>query len=356
MLKLPDNWKPVLRQQYNRWQRLCHKLSARSSFFCRLYYACVGTYTREQQAVSSGIERHLHGNDPRSSLFLLRRNTHRLEKGLLMRPRRPIFALDFIEETIDVFLKIQSSGVVSDYPVSTQWAYCVIREYFNTVGSHPRIDRARKNFARINLCPKDKAGGPNTPHLRDLQSLLVNYEDLERLLLRRRSVRWFEQKPVPREMIDKAIKLAAQAPSSCNRQSFHFRIYDNPKTVRDIAKIPMGTRGFAENIPCICVLTGDHSAYFDTRDRHAIYVDAALSGMVFMLALETLGYASCPLNWPDIERLEKSMSKLLGLPAYERPVFLIAFGLPHPEGKVAASHKSELRLLRSYNRRGKDLP
>ncbi|SVE23497.1 uncharacterized protein METZ01_LOCUS476351, partial [marine metagenome] len=37
------------------------------------------------------------------NVFLLRRNVHRLEKGLLMRPRRPVFGLKYIEELVNVY-------------------------------------------------------------------------------------------------------------------------------------------------------------------------------------------------------------------------------------------------------------
>jgi len=73
--------------------------------------------------------------------------------------------------------------------------------------------------------------------------------------------------------------------------------------------------------------------------------------MQLMLALETLGLSSCPINWPDVEALEQRMAKQLDLPAWIRPVMLIAIGYADPDGGVAYSAKKPAtQLLRQDNR------
>jgi len=71
--------------------------------------------------------------------------------------------------------------------------------------------------------------------------------------------------------------------------------------------------------------------------------------MTFMLALETLGLSSCPINWPDIEALEKRMEKALGLEGHQRPIMCMAVGYPDPEGMVAFSEKRNIDEIRKYN-------
>jgi len=61
--------------------------------------------------------------------------------------------------------------------------------------------------------------------------------------------------------------------------------------------------------------------------------------MQFMLALETLDLASCPINWPELHTLDKRVSKLLGLPEYKRVVMFIAVGYPDDSGYIAYSEK-----------------
>ena len=69
----------------------------------------------------------------------------------------------------------------------------------------------------------------------------VKYEGLLDLARRRRSVRWFLQKPVPREMIDRAVAVAALSPSACNLQPFEFRVFDDAELTQKVASIPTGT-------------------------------------------------------------------------------------------------------------------
>ena len=170
------------------------------------------------------------------------------------------------------------------------------------------------------------------------------------LSLRRRSVRWFEDRSVPRELIDKALMVARQSPSACNRQPFEYRFYDDPKLVRNISSLPFGAGGYSHNIPVICVVVGKQENYFSSRDRHVIYIDSSLSIMAFMFALETLGLASCPINWPDFEPLEIKMQNTLGLQAYERPIMLIAVGYPREDGVIPFSEKKPLHTIRSFNK------
>ncbi len=144
--------------------------------------------------------------------------------------------------------------------------------------------------------------------------------------------------------------VGAQSPSACNRLPFEFHIFDEPEMVKKVSSIPMGTKGFSQNFSAIVVVVGKLRAYFSERDRHVIYIDAALASMSFMFALETLGLSSCPINWPDIEECEKKMtSVLVDLEPDERVIMLISVGYPAPDGMVPYSQKKELDLLRRYN-------
>jgi nitroreductase len=64
-----------------------------------------------------------------------------------------------------------------------------------------------------------------------------------------------------------------------------------------------------------------------------------------MLALETLGLSSCPINWPDIESREKMLSSKLDLRFHQRTIMLIAVGYAEPEGGVPFSQKKSDSVL-----------
>ena len=54
------------------------------------------------------------------------------------------------------------------------------------------------------------------------------------MLLTRRTIRDFSDKPVPREVIETAIKAAATAPNGANQQPWHFAAISNPDMKRRI--------------------------------------------------------------------------------------------------------------------------
>ena len=64
-----------------------------------------------------------------------------------------------------------------------------------------------------------------------LPAYLCRPDGLRELAERRRSVRWFADRPVPHDLIDKALEVGLQAPSACNRQPFAFRFFDDPELV-----------------------------------------------------------------------------------------------------------------------------
>mgnify|MGYP006404567179 CR=1 FL=1 len=317
------------------------------------YYSILSwQFQREERAVLAGLAKyHAALQEDDANVFLMRRNVHRLEKGLLMQPRRPIFAKDYILETVNVYRKIVAEPTRSAESTaeSLQWGYDVLSEYFAVTSPDPVIDHARGVFEKCPPPPGKCSNIKRVPYKRMLNEHPVTYEQLEQLALKRRSVRWFEQKPVPRDLLDKAFTVAGLSPSACNRQPFRFLVYDDPEIVEKVASLPGGTIGWKQNIPVMVVVLGSLDAFYSEKDRHVIYIDGSLAAMSFSYALETLGLSSCICNWPDIEAHEARAQKVLGLEAYERPVFFMAVGYPDPEAKVAYSQKRPLEVMREYN-------
>jgi nitroreductase len=313
-----------------------------TSWSSAIYYFIVSaSFRREQHAVLQGRLAYQQSLLTQvSSSVLLRRNIHRLEKGLIMQPRREVFAEDYILETVDEFCQKYSNLDLAEL----KWAFAVLTEYFNIVGSKPLIDQAKKKFLAVSEVAASRlepttfaASVPYT--YQNLPATAVSFDSLLQLFKRRRSVRWFLPQPVASSLLEQAINAASLAPSACNRQPYYFVHLDNPETAAEVADFAMGTTGFSGNIPALLVVIGDLSAYPEERDRHVIYIDAALASMQLMLAFDALGLASCPINWPDIESREVKMAQRLNLKPYQRPVMLIAFGYADPQGGIAYSQK-----------------
>jgi nitroreductase len=343
--------KRFIRDLADRLDRFLLPLTSRSGLVASAHYLFLSRqFRREHRSVLAGrlaYERDLSA--PLRSSPLLRRNVHRLEKGLVMQPRQAAFAEEYIEETVSELARLRHSGRLD--PIEDKWATDVLAEYFMLVTDTPPISRARATFEKLRPRMVKELDVASTPRPRSHAPVSgVSYQQFLDLCRQRRSVRWFEQRRVPADLVAKALDAAAQAPSACNRQPFLFRYFDDPAEARRIASIAMGTTGYAQNVPAIVVLLGDLSCYPEERDRHVVYIDASLAAMQFMLALETLGLASCPINWPDIEVRERAMAEALALPWHIRPVMLVALGFPDPQGGVPFSAKKPGQsLLRTSN-------
>jgi len=313
-------------------------------------------FSREQHANIGG--KYLYLRDQKRPLVTrsqLRRNIHRVEKGIIMRPRRAHFATKYIAETVAVYEKAAAQYANNISPIDNDeiaWAQHVLEEYFSIVKpGNGIIDKARERFEAIAALDQIDHSVRRVPYAADSRKAVdVSYEDFLALCNHRRSVRWFLPKKVPRDKVDAALLAARQSPSACNRLPYEFRIFDDPELVKKVAGLPFGAAGYSHNIPMIAVVVGKLEFYASSRDRHAIYIDSALAAMPFMLALETQGLSSSVINWPDFEPLEIKMQKTLGLNIAERPIMLIAIGYADPEGHIPYSQKKELDTIRSYNR------
>ena len=70
--------------------------------------------------------------------YTLRRNTHRLEKEIISRPRRDVFATDYIGETVEHFVAGARRCDGHFEPASElAWSRDVLVEYFAIAGASP---------------------------------------------------------------------------------------------------------------------------------------------------------------------------------------------------------------------------
>lgn len=343
-----DNLKGLQKKLAMSWIRAL----SRSVTLRRFHYSFFSSaFDREAYAVVVGHLQHeenLSGAEPVN--YFLRRAVHRIEKGLIMQPRRDVFALDYIGDTVDSYIASLNGNVDQD---EVSWAHDVLAEYFLVTGEHPVIARAREKFARF----ERPTGSPlslrnpdaeRVPFIADVSAPSVDYTAMRELSMKRRSVRWYQDRPVPREVIDKAVEVAVQSPSACNRQPYRFLIFDDAVSVAQASRLPMGVAGFDHNFPAIVAVVGRLRAYPHVRDRHVIYIDGALAAMSFMFALETQGVSSCSINWPDIPEREEAAAKLLKLDPDERIVMFISLGYAADTGLVPYSQKLSLDEARSY--------
>lgn len=307
-------------------------------------------YSREQFAAGRGISAHGRGDRQEKEIYTLRRNVHMLEKGLSMVPLRETFATAYISETVTLLHNLRDEALLRG--VERSWVDDVLHAYFIATekSTHPSIIHAREAFRKGGTPDLGRHidNSPHAPSRVGSSVRILSVEQLQSLAKRRRSVRWYLDRPVQRDLVDRAVELAVEAPSACNRQPYRFHIFDQAQDIAKVAAIPMGTAGYDHQLRGLIVVVGDLSAFFDIRDRHLIYVDSSLAVMSLLLGLEAQGVSSLCINWPDIEEKEKEMRTLLDLEEYERIVMLVAYGYADPEGLVPFSGKRQLDAVRRF--------
>ena len=325
------------------------RVCAANGRLASLYYLLFSRrFDREHLAVLRGRLAYDHSlKDLGQSSPMLRRNIHRLEKGLIMRPRRLIFAEEFILETVRGYkAACLRQGFSED---ELRWARDVLDEYFSVVGHSPVIDNARSEYdagPQHVMAPRSNSSRAFKPYVASSRpESVITFDELFALFTRRRSTRWYQDRSVPDTIVQRVVEAASLAPSACNRQPFRFVVANGRKAASRIAQCAGGAAGFADQLPALIVVVGDLGAYPFERDRHLIYVDASLASMQLMLAAETLGLATCPINWPDVDRAETCLQRNLPLPPHERVIMLIAIGFADASGGIPYSTKKEIGSL-----------
>ena len=201
---------------------------------------------------------------------------------------------------------------------------------------------------------------PEAEMLRRAQAF---YEEMDR----RRSVRFFSPDPVPRELIETAIRTASTAPSGAHRQPWRFVVVGDPALKREIrvaaeaeeyesyaggrmpgewleALAPLGTtwqKPFLETAPWIVVVFEElYGLDPDGRKRKNYYPKESvgiacglLIAALHHMGLATLTHTPSPMAF---------LSRLLGRPANEKPFILFPVGYPAPDAEVPGLRRKGL--------------
>jgi iodotyrosine deiodinase len=194
------------------------------------------------------------------------------------------------------------------------------------------------------------------------------YEDIKR----RRTVRDFSDKPVPRKIIENCIKAAGTAPSGANLQPWHFVVVSDPKIKKKI-KIaaeeeekefyskrapkdwlevlePLGTD---ENKPCletapylIAIFYKSYDLLPDGRPVKQYYAmeSTGIATGLLITAIHNAGLVSLthtpsPMNF---------LNEILNRPKNERPFLLLVVGYPAKDAKVPNLKKKNLQEIASF--------
>jgi nitroreductase len=194
------------------------------------------------------------------------------------------------------------------------------------------------------------------------------YADVDR----RRSVREFSARPVPRDIIETALKAAGTAPSGANLQPWHFVVVSGAgtkKKIRHAAEIeerefythrasaewlealaPLGTdehKSFLEIAPyLIAVFLQKFAALPDGRKVKHYYPteSTGIAAGMLITALHRAGLATLTHTPSPM----KFLNEILGRPKSERPFLLLVVGYPADDAKVPDIERKPLEDFTSF--------
>lgn len=155
--------------------------------------------------------------------------------------------------------------------------------------------------------------------------------ELTEVIEKRRSIRKFLDKPVPREILEELIRAAALAPTASNLQAWRFFAVDDPKLVRDIDSFSPGLSG---KPPVIIAIASDLAEVERRGSRNSLayglMMDASMAAENLMLKAADLGLGTCAIKSYN----DKAVHKLLCLPDTMRLELLVSLGWPEGEPRT----------------------
>ena len=194
------------------------------------------------------------------------------------------------------------------------------------------------------------------------------YEEMRR----RRTVRDFSDRLVPRPIIEACLRTAGTAPSGANQQPWHFVVVRDPAVKARIRKAaeeeerefytrrasqewldvlaPLGTdanKPFLETAPyLIAIFAQVHGLAADGGKIKHYYATESVGIATGLLiaalhhaGLATLTHTPSPMGF---------LNELLGRPAHERPFLLLVVGYPAENATVPAITKKTLEEIATF--------
>jgi iodotyrosine deiodinase len=189
---------------------------------------------------------------------------------------------------------------------------------------------------------------------------------------RRRTVREFSDRPVPRAVIEDCLRAAGTAPSGANLQPWHFVVVADPAIKRRIragaeeeerafyqhtapqewldALAPLGTdehKPFLETAPYLIVIFAQSYGLLpDGRKVKHYYVQESvgiatgiLIAAVHHAGLVSVTHTPSPMGY---------LNDILGRPAHERPYLILVVGYPAEGAQVPLIAKKPLEEIATF--------
>lgn len=172
------------------------------------------------------------------------------------------------------------------------------------------------------------------------------------LLYKRKSVRAYEEKPVPKEVKEEIIKAAMRAPTAGNMMLYSI-IDITDQALKDRLAETCDHQPFIAKAPLVLMFFADYQRYYDyykecgvaeslgisadeirtpeEGDMLLACSDALIAAQNAVIAAEALGLGSCYIG--DVMENYEIHKELMDLPDYVFPTCMVVFGYPTEQQK-----------------------
>lgn len=173
-----------------------------------------------------------------------------------------------------------------------------------------------------------------------------------RLLLERKSIRVYEEKPVPDHVKQEILQAAFRAPTAGNMMLYSI-IEVREQSIKDTLVRTCDNQPFIARAPLVLLFLADYQRWYDyfilsgveglcrargvplrkpqEGDLLLACCDALIAAHAAVIAAESLGLGSCYVG--DILENYEVHQRLFNLPSYTLPIALACFGYPTQQQK-----------------------
>lgn len=280
--------------------------------------------------------------------YTLLRENHTIEKGMSMRnpkkgfgQQKVINLIKRLDRYADLYLSHDAEFIT--YPLST------IKNYIKyTKDSGVNIGHIEESYRAL----LEKVGFDDVEGHAGICKETRNHileeckKDFKSLLYSRHSIRYFSEKIPDIEIIEKALQIAQQTPSACNRQGWKTHVFFNEDSIK-LIKWQGGCRGFEEEIRCSILVTANLKAFL-SYEVHQAYVDGGLFAMNLINALHYLGLGTIPLSTAFRCKKLRRLN-MFGIHECEIPILIIGVGNLMEVFNIAASTRKKIIQTNTFH-------
>jgi len=157
---------------------------------------------------------------------------------------------------------------------------------------------------------------------------------------KRRSIRNYKDRPIPKDMLQELVDAARFAPTARGVQAWEFIIITDPETLKKLGGLIENARFISFAKACIAVFSGDTKYYLE---------DGCAATENILIAATALGIGSC---WAagDKKPYCGEVAGLLSVPDSLKLVSLIALGYPEDKSSPAVTKKRDLGALTHWEK------